>query len=62
MVGQLNYDVWRGIVGFVVDDMRIKRDFPNKPDVSIYISSTHTHTHTCMEGYGLILYKLQGLF
>ena len=39
MVGQLNYDVWRGIIGFVVDDMRIKRDFPNKPDVSTSVAS-----------------------
>eukprot|EP00731_Ephydatia_muelleri_P026579 Em0018g679a len=29
--GQLNYDIWKLIVGFLVDDLRIKRDFPHKP-------------------------------
>ena len=33
-VGYLNYDVWRQMPGFVVDDMRIRRSFPNHPDVS----------------------------
>ena len=50
MVGQLNYDVWRGIIGFLVDDMRIKRDFPNTPDVSTSVA----HIHTCMQGYRLL--------
>ena len=33
-VGYLNYDVWKQMPGFVVDDMRIRRSFPNHPDVS----------------------------
>ena len=32
--GHLNYDVWRWVVGFMVNDLRIKREFPNKPTVS----------------------------
>lgn len=32
--GELNLDVWRWPVGFLVDDLRIKRDFPHKPSVS----------------------------
>ena len=43
MIGQLNYDVWRGIIGFLVDDMRIKRDFPNKPVVSTSVPHIHMH-------------------
>jgi hypothetical protein len=39
MVGFLNFDVWHWFVGYLVDDMRIKRDFPNNPDVSDIISS-----------------------
>ena len=35
MIGSLNYDVWWWFVGYLVDDMRIKRDFPNNPDVSV---------------------------
>ena len=34
MVGMLNYDVWRSIVGYTVDDMRIVKSYPNFPDVS----------------------------
>ncbi len=33
MVGKLNYDVWKFATGYLVDDLRIKRDFPNNPDV-----------------------------
>ncbi|KAL5467149.1 hypothetical protein EMCRGX_G031341 [Ephydatia muelleri] len=29
--GHLNYDIWRWTVGFMVDDLRIKRDFPHNP-------------------------------
>lgn len=32
--GGLNLDVWMWPVGFLVDDLRIKRDFPHKPSVS----------------------------
>ena len=39
MTGFLNYDVWNWIVGYLVDDMRIVREFPLHPDVS-----------TCPEG------------
>ena len=39
MTGMLNYDVWRWIVGYTVDDMRIDKSFPNFPDVSyIYLT------------------------
>ena len=34
MVGMLNYDVWRSIVGYTVDDMRIVKSYPKFPDVS----------------------------
>ena len=34
MMGYLNYDVWHWIVGYLVDDMRIRKDFPLYPDVS----------------------------
>ena len=32
--GYLNYDVWHWIVGYLVDDMRITKEFPLDPDVS----------------------------
>lgn len=35
MTGFLNYDVWNWIVGYLVDDMRIVREFPLHPDVSV---------------------------
>lgn len=44
MVGMLNFDIWLWITGFLVDDLRISRDFHHFPDVSspslycIYIS------------------------
>ena len=31
--GYLNYDVWRQMPGYLVDDMRVRRSFPNHPDV-----------------------------
>ena len=34
MVNRLNYDIWRWIVGYTVDDMRIDKSYPNYPDVS----------------------------
>ena len=34
MKGYVNYDVWHWIVGHLVDDLRISRDFPLRPDVS----------------------------
>ena len=34
MTGKVNYDVWHWIIGYTVDDMRIKRSFPNHPDVN----------------------------
>ena len=34
MRGKLNYDLWRWIVGYTVDDMRIDHSYPNHPDVS----------------------------
>lgn len=33
MIGHLNFDIWRQPVGFVVDDLRIKRDFPSRPEI-----------------------------
>lgn len=45
-VGRANYDVWRWIVGFMVNDLRIKKEFPNNPTVSylehIYLFSCTT--------------------
>ena len=32
-VGQVNYDVWRWMSGYLVDDMRLWWDFPNHPEV-----------------------------
>ena len=37
MIGHLNYDVWKWIVGYTVDDMRFKRSFPNFPDVRLIL-------------------------
>ncbi len=36
-MGYLNCDVWHWIVGYLVDDLRINRDFPLKPNVSGYV-------------------------
>ena len=33
MIGVLNYDIWRNPTGYLVDDLRIKRDFPSNPEV-----------------------------
>ena len=33
MIGKLNYDVWKEVVGYLVDDLRVKRDFPTNPEV-----------------------------
>ena len=38
--GLLNYDVWQGIVGFMVNDLRIKREFPHIPTVSVMIQKS----------------------
>ena len=32
MIGHLNYDVWRHPVGYLVDDLRIRRAFPSQPE------------------------------
>eukprot|EP00731_Ephydatia_muelleri_P026583 Em0018g683a len=37
--GGLNLDVWMWPVGFLVDDLRIKRDFPHKPSIRTFIES-----------------------
>ena len=42
MVGHLNYDVWRHPVGYLVDDLRIKRDFPCQPEVRQRIDRLQT--------------------
>ncbi len=34
MTGRVNYDTWNNIVGYTVDDMRIKYEFPSRPNVS----------------------------
>ncbi len=36
MTGYLNYDVWHWVVGYLVDDLRINREFPQDPDVSTW--------------------------
>ncbi|KAL5479330.1 hypothetical protein EMCRGX_G022839 [Ephydatia muelleri] len=33
LAGCLNYDVWRQMPGYLVDDMRVRRSFPNHPDI-----------------------------
>ena len=33
MIGCLNFDLWRNPPGYLVDDLRIKRDFPSSPEV-----------------------------
>ena len=46
--GFLNYDVWNWIVGYLVDDMRIVREFPSYPDVSNDIGKRrgyHSESH-----------------
>ena len=43
MTGKVNYDVWHWIVGYTVDDMRIKRSFPNHPDVRALDISNSLH-------------------
>jgi len=43
MIGHLNYDVWKWIVGYTIDDMRFKRSFPNFPDERKMISVLKTH-------------------
>ena len=40
MIGMLNYDVWRWIAGYTVDDMRLDKSYPNFPDVSFIVVAT----------------------
>ncbi len=40
MTGRVNYDSWNNIVGYTVDDMRIKYEFPSRPDVSSFFGKT----------------------
>ena len=37
MIGKVNYDIWAcgPYVGYLVDDMRLQRDWPNNPTVNI---------------------------
>ena len=35
--GYLNYDVWHWVVGYLVDDLRIYREFPLYPDVREHV-------------------------
>ena len=42
MVGKLNYDVWRHPVGYLVDDLRIKRVFPSQPEKQQTIDKLQT--------------------
>eukprot|EP00731_Ephydatia_muelleri_P026574 Em0018g674a len=39
ITGHLNYDVWKLAVGFLVDDLRLKRDFPHKPTTRSTVQS-----------------------
>ncbi len=38
VTGRVNYDIWKHAVGYTIDDLRIKDEFPNHPDVSYYFS------------------------
>lgn len=42
MIGQLNYDLWHNPVGYLVDDLRIKRVFPTHPEVRRTIDKLQT--------------------
>jgi hypothetical protein len=42
MIGHLNYDIWRHPVGYLVDDLRIKRDFPSRPEARKTIDQLQT--------------------
>lgn len=43
MEGFVNYDVWHWIVGYLVDDLRINRDFPLYPNVSCVAIPNYRH-------------------
>ena len=42
MVGHLNFDIWRHPVGYLMDDLRIKRAFPSWPETRQTIDELHT--------------------
>lgn len=44
MIGKVNYDVWRLAVGYLVDDLRIEPDFPNTPEVGVWLNTLHCMT------------------
>ena len=46
MVGFLNVEIWIGVEGILVDDLRLDRKFPDSPVVGWLTTDTHTHTHT----------------
>ena len=45
MVGFLNVEIWIGVEGILVDDLRLDRKFPDSPVVGWLTTDTHTHTH-----------------
>ena len=49
MVGFLNVEIWIGVEGILVDDLRLDRKFPDSPVVGWLTVDTHTHTHTHLE-------------
>ena len=42
MMGRLNFDIWRQPAGYLVDDLRIRRDFPSHPEVRRSIDKLQT--------------------
>ena len=46
MVGFLNVEIWIGVEGILVDDLRLDRKFPDSPVVGWLTTDAHTHTHT----------------
>eukprot|EP00731_Ephydatia_muelleri_P026580 Em0018g680a len=38
-IGLLNYDVWRRVVGFMVNDLRMNKEVPNKPTLRTTVST-----------------------
>ena len=45
-VGEVNYDVWRWMSGYLVDDMRLWWNFPKYPEVRI-AAYTCTYMYLC---------------
>ena len=47
MMGYLNVDIWTGVEGILVDDLRLDKRFPKSPSVSVTASGVTCCKYVC---------------